>query len=128
MLKRKRVGMIVWGAIIVLFSILIMLSYQDQDKSNLILGGIVMAGGFGLLVPGIILAAKVSVANNRILNENEGFTYVANCLYCGRPVSCKFQDFQNHKRYPEGFLYCPICKHPISRNVFVKVLDQGRPY
>lgn len=128
MLRRKRVGMIVWGVIFLLFAILVMISYQDEYMSNLILGGVIMAGGLGLLVPGIILSIRVSVTNNRILNENKGFTYVTNCPFCGRSVGCKIQDFQKHKRYPEGFLYCPVCKHPISFNAFVKVPDSGMPY
>ena len=126
MLKRTRVGLIVWGMIIIFFGIMF-LCLSAEDKSWLIVGGIITAGGLGLLVPGIILAIKVKVDNKRLIEENAGFSYVTTCPFCGRPVGCKIQDFRFHKRYPEGFVFCSICKHPISRSAFIKVQDYVNP-
>ena len=128
MLKRTRGGLIAWGIITFFIGIMFMYIYitdfmTAQNRSGLIVGGIILAVGLAILVSGIINAIKVSAINKQIIENDAGFSYVTNCIHCGRPVRCKIQDFHTHGRFPEGFSYCPICKHPISFNAFTKVPD-----
>ncbi|MBR5738494.1 MAG: hypothetical protein IKY02_00720, partial [Lachnospiraceae bacterium] len=42
----------------------------------------------------------------------------ARCFKCGYVVYNYDIYFQFHTRYPEGFVYCPYCRQPLSRNLF----------
>ena len=131
MLKRKKVGLIVWGVILsaiggVLIPLMMMSApdfFSDSGNRSSLVFWIVTAvmlaiGGTLMLVFGIVNAVKVSRYNNRILSETKDLIYIATCFNCGYQISAKYMDFTPHSRYPEGFVYCPVCKKPCSRNVF----------
>ena len=68
MLKRTRGGLIAWGIITFFIGIMFMYIYitdymTAQNRSGLIVGGIILAVGLALLVSGIINAIKVSAIN-----------------------------------------------------------------
>lgn len=125
MLKRKRIGMIVWGSILLCIGLyMLILSYAVSTESPasvaflpvLIIGGMITAGGLLLIIFGIINAVKTSRYNNEVMRRNEIFT--ANCIYCGRSLTCTARNFRFHRRFPEGYTTCPYCKGNISRNAF----------
>ena len=81
------------------------------------LGGLVLTvGGATMLGFGILNAVKTTKYNNEIMSRTE--VYCTNCIYCSRPITCALKDFKAHKNYPEGFVYCPFCNRPVSKNTF----------
>ena len=134
-LKRKRVGLIVWGIILISLSLAFFLSaistfiQEGQNMegaiaaiSMIIIGLFALAGGIVMLIAGILNATKVSRYNRQVLEEEKRYYYSGICPFCQRTVNCEYADFNPHKRYPEGFIYCPICRKPISRNAFQQIL------
>ena len=141
MLKRKRVGLIVWGIILstagMFFFILGLVLYNIEPIRHYsynsyfgsyyetrnggylamaLIGVAVFAGGVIMLVFGIRNAVKTTRYNNTVMSHNE--VYFANCVFCGRPITCALKDFIPHRNYPEGYITCPFCRRPLSRNVF----------
>ncbi|MBR3039475.1 MAG: hypothetical protein IKI20_02295 [Lachnospiraceae bacterium] len=117
MYRRTKVGLIIWGAIISGVGAIVLAAGGG------IAGAIVLGFGCCFLIPGIILAITTSVHNNNVKTDNAGCSYVANCIYCGHPINVKVGSFQPHRNFPEGYVYCPVCKKPISKNAFTKVQD-----
>lgn len=111
MLRKKRIGLIIWGAIL-FFTSLFFLS----DGDGRIAAFILLPGGILLLVFGIINVVSVTKHNNILISETPNWQ--GNCPNCNREVRCSIRDFRPHGRYPEGYIYCPICKKPISKNAF----------
>ena len=130
MLKKARVGLIIWGAILSVVGLYFLLgalhSLAPNDYTTnqstaastaLILclfGLFILSGGVLMLVFGIINAVKTKKYNKSIEND----LYVARCFVCGTEVRCNPADFTAHRNYPEGFRYCPVCRKPLSRNAF----------
>ena len=136
MLKRRRVGMIVWGAILTFVGIvlhfealLLCLNSGNKRLPDIYLEVIVLfafgllfiCAGVVLLVFGIINAKKVT-AYNQELNQT---IYTARCYSCGIVVQSRIGDFRPHRRYPEGFVYCPVCRKPLSRRLFTQLPQQN---
>ena len=51
--------------------------------------------------------------------ENEDRTYdrfQTTCSHCGRVLSYSRKDIKSHRRWPNGFIYCPACKAPIGHS------------
>ena len=145
-MMRKKTGLIVWGAILLGFGLLFMLSsltnivrisavksYYDMRylglssfyflmalSVNLAIGGGVMLGF------GIRNAVLVNRQNGVTLAEARKYAYNATCFRCGTAVNCTGTNFAAHPRYPEGFVYCPVCRTPLSKNLFAKVAIQYR--
>ncbi len=129
MLKRKRIGLIVWGVILTVFGFFMLLGsgeiLQNVYKGDLLQTSVwiiivvsLLLGGTLMLVFGIVNAVKVSRYNNRILEANRDIIYITTCYNCGYQISAKFTDFTPHSRFPEGFVYCPVCKKPCGKNAF----------
>ena len=127
-LKRKRIGLIVWGAIVSGFALSCIISaiLSSVNLTGLVVIVILylclLAGGIAMLVGGIINVSRVSQYNQQVLAEENRYYYAGVCPHCQHPVSCGFSSFSPHRRYPEGFIYCPYCKRPISKNLFQKYL------
>lgn len=113
MLRKKRVGLIVWGTIFLVVSFALFLT---RDAVAFSIALFVLAGAILMLVFGVINVASATRYNNILLAEN--LTFRGNCPYCNRDIQCTIRDFRLHGRYPEGFLYCPVCRKPISKNAF----------
>ena len=134
--KRKRVGLVVWGSILVTMGLFLLLSVAVTKNGWSMRSGMEMTtfalflllGGGILLGFGIRNFVLVSKYNNALENENAGITYCMNCFYCNYPVSVTYRDFQPHRRYPEGFIYCPFCKRPLSKNAFQRIAAQPPIY
>ena len=124
MLKRKRVGLIVWGIILSTLGLIYfivglcvqLVNHYDYMWIMALAGFFVLAGGVIMLVFGIRNAVKTTRYNNTVMSHNE--VYFANCVFCGRPITCALKDFIPHRNYPEGYTTCPFCRRPLSRNVF----------
>lgn len=119
MVKHKRVGLIVWGCIFILISIAgaigILASPVDEPAAMLIvlpffIGGVIMLA-FG--IRNAVLVTK----NNSQVKANDDL-YVTQCFRCGREIRAELKHFRPHGRYPEGFIYCPVCRTPISKRAF----------
>ena len=51
--------------------------------------------------------------------ENEAGAYdrfQITCSHCGRVISYSRKDIKVHRRWPNGFIYCPACKAPIGHD------------
>lgn len=131
MYKKKRVGLIVWGAILVFSALSILLlmfaTYRQEKNVSMVYFYTLLAFTLNMLAGGCLLlgfgignAVRVSRANNRVRRENEGYYFITTCYHCGRQVTCRFQDFSMHSRFPEGFVYCPACRTPLSIKTFTK--------
>ncbi len=129
MIKRKKIGMIVWGSILFVIGTVFMLGciinatsrYGYRGNDNIVflsLGILFYVGAALLLAFGIRNVVLVSKNNRRVEEENRGILYQTNCFTCGAPVQVDIYAFQPHGRFPEGFVYCPYCKRPLSKNVF----------
>ena len=133
MLKRKRTGLIVWGAVLNRIGVLLVMwivmnedrylnSIYSQNRAEgmfwILIGIMLAAGGMIMLIFGILNAVRVTRFNNKILAETNRLTYYATCFRCGYRISAKYTDFVPHSRYPNGFVYCPVCRTPCSINIF----------
>ena len=113
MLRRKKVGLVIWGTIFLIAS---GLCFAADNAAGFIIGLFILAGAILMLVFGVINIVSVTKNNNILIREN--LDYRGQCPNCARDIHARIQDFRPHGRYPEGFIYCPICKKPISRNAF----------
>lgn len=132
MLKKKRIGLIIWGSLLSGFGIFFLLGtifyrnlrLNDYSYFNvtsiryLIFALMLLAGGTIMLVFGIRNAILTSKENKRLLEENLNLVYRTTCFACNSIIEAKFTDFMRHSRYPEGFVYCPICRRPLSIRAF----------
>lgn len=132
MLQHKRVGLIIWGAILTAIGFIMFVSgAADGIGALIIIGLMILAGGILMLAFGIVNAVKVTKYNNDLIND--GKSYTTNCVKCGRVISAQTKDFRPHGRFPEGFIYCPVCKAPISKNAFTEydaagnIIKEGAP-
>lgn len=121
-MKRKRIGMIVWGVILLGIGLFILITgnIATQGSKKIILFiwlcSIPLITGTFLLSFGIIDTVRATRYNNEILKRNE--LYVTNCIYCGRLFSRTAKYFRFHRNFPEGYTNCPYCKRHISKNTF----------
>lgn len=128
MLKHAKVGLIVWGCILLLGSLIALIAMYDSFSYGdggvaafVILIILIMLGGAIMLVFGIVSTVKASNYNREILNRN--VIYYGFCPHCGTRLDYTIKDFRPHGRYPEGFAYCKVCKKPVSRNAFHPVIN-----
>lgn len=110
MLKGKRVGMIVWGFIILFISI-------PFIAAKILFGVYLLVAGAGLFIAGIIITANV-VRYNKALLEREGTHLNGVCFRCNTSVCIPRVNFRRHRNYPEGYARCPFCKQPLSLLMF----------
>ena len=116
------------GIILLVVGILqIILALPKRNIGALILGFLVLAVGVALTVAGIVVNAGVKKENRRFLQTYEGKVFIGTCHHCDHEVECYAEDFQEHRNFPEGFVYCPVCKKPLSINAF-SVFDEGDYY
>ena len=113
MLRRKRVGLLIWGTIFLIASGIF---FATDEAAGFIVGLFVLTGAILMLVFGILNVISVTKHNNTLVAEN--LDYRAQCPNCARDINARVQDFRPHGRFPEGFIYCPICKKPVSKNAF----------
>lgn len=136
MLRRTKKGLIIWGSILLCFSLYFITAYflagngwQARDMQSRIAAIIIFlflsAGGVTMLTFGIINAVLTANHNRELLSRN--LTFTANCIYCGGLINCTVRDFRPHRRYPEGYTACPYCKRPVSKNAF-GVYQNNPPY
>ena len=118
MIKKARVGLIIWGAILVVISI-IFAGLGSSAADFFIIFGVLFVGGAIMIVFGILNVVKTSKYNNELLAKSGMFNGV--CPSCRSQITASVKDFKPHGRYPEGFIYCPVCKKPISKNAFKEV-------
>ena len=118
MLKRNRIGLLVWGTLV--FTVGTVFIGSEVP----FLAWMLMLGGATMLTFGIILLVKTTKYNNQLRAEYQNMILTTNCLHCGRQVDTNLESFVTHRNFPEGFIYCPICKKPISRNAFTAVPKQ----
>ena len=84
-----------------------------------------------LPIPGIVLLVlgireKViknkERARSQDLQVHQGLgdeaQFEGKCIYCNNKIIAMNSDFQWHRNYPEGYVYCRFCKKPLSKNLF----------
>ncbi len=113
MLRGKRIGLIVWG-IIFLFVSLALYSVGNGFASAV--ASINLIGALLMIIFGIVNVVSATKYNNLMLRQNLHYNCV--CPSCAKNIDCDIKSFRRHGNFPEGFVYCPVCKHPISRNLF----------
>ena len=126
MYKRKRIGLIIWGGILILAGLIMITSAVLGTRTGSTKAGDILAvfvtalmffAGGGLMITfGIINCIKVSRYNNEL--KNRDVRYTARCTFCGYDLICAPEHFKPHRRYPEGYTTCPACKKPLSLNLF----------
>lgn len=116
---REAVWMI--GLILIVFGTLgLIVGFSgDGDKYALIIFS------FGPLLAGIIMTIIGLVKYFSAKRYNEAFVsqyqdkiFVATCFRCGHEVECLAEDFSEHRLYPDGYVYCSICRQPLSFQIF----------
>ena len=132
MYKKKRIGLIVWGGILLTVGLLVAAAaigstVTKTEKVGDILSMVssafmFLSGGGIMLTFGIINCVKVSRYNNEL--KNKDVRYTARCTFCGYDLICSPEHFRPHRRYPEGYTTCPACKKPLSLNLF-KVIENN---
>ena len=104
-------------------------SIYSQNRAEgmfwILIGIMLAAGGMIMLIFGILNAVRVTRFNNKILAETNRLTYYATCFGCGYRISARYNDFTPHSRYPDGFVYCPVCRKPLSFHLFQAVSDSA---
>ena len=113
MLRRKKIGLLIWGTIFLVAS---GMCFASDNAGGFVIGLFLLAGAILMIVFGIVNVVSVTKHNNILIREN--LDYRCQCPNCARDIQARIQDFRPHGRFPEGFIYCPICKKPISRNAF----------
>ena len=54
---------------------------------------------------------------------------IAHCPKCSRQIQAKNPaQFSTHKNFPEGFMYCPYCRKPVSIRAFTTVTILTQAY
>ncbi len=56
-----------------------------------------------------------------------GYEYRARCPYCGVNLSYTDRQLGYRSWFPNGFVYCPGCRHPIRHNEMFAVHPDGSP-
>ena len=122
-MKRTSKVPVVFGIILFVIAFLIFLFTIGSNDSSTRLGGLILALLF--FIPCIILFISAGVSSNRVQKENEEFSqkyedkrFVTTCFNCGHEVTARAEQFAQHRNYPEGFIYCPICRKPLSIRAF----------
>ena len=113
MLRGKRIGLIVWGTILSVGSFAL---FAVDDEVATYAGIVNLIGAALMIIFGIVNIVSATKFNNIMLSGNTDF--IGRCTTCNNEIQCTIKDFRPHGRFPEGFLYCPVCKRPISRNAF----------
>lgn len=139
MLLRSRKSYIIWGIVLIALGwisrayikqlLSIYASAGGGDAQSVysvlyIIFGIVMFAGILLLSGGIIYNIYVTAHNNRVFDENEDVEYLATCINCGNDVIANLRNFRFGRNYPEGYVICPFCKKPCSRNLFDVITEE----
>lgn len=52
------------------------------------------------------------VANNTGVYD----VFKTKCKHCGREITYGRRDIRPHRRWPDGFIYCPACKQPMGHD------------
>lgn len=132
MYKKKRIGLIIWGGVLLMAGLLVLTasvrgastngSKLGEVLSEFVLSVMFFSGGGLMITFGIINCVKVSRYNNEL--KNKDVRYTARCTFCGYELICSPEHFRPHRRYPEGYTTCPACKKPLSLNLF-KVIENN---
>ncbi len=113
MLKRMNFGWIIWSGIFLLFGL-----FSISSKNTAYLGIISLVISAIFVIVGIKNCIQTAKENKRIEEKYRGLVFRTNCIHCGYFIEADLHSFQPHRNYPEGFVYCPVCKKPVSKNAF----------
>ena len=108
--KKGHVGLIIIGSIFALIG-----AYCTYIHIS---GLIILGPALIMIALGIVFTVIANKNNNKICSLYHDKILSTTCIYCGHPVSTNIYRFRLHRRYPEGFIYCPVCKKPLSRYAF----------
>ncbi len=133
MLQRKRIGLIIWGAILLGIGLIVLagsagsgyMRIPTTNAGTFIGLGFIVGGGL-MLGFGIKNAVSVTSHNSKIIND--GLVHITPCPYCGAEIRAKSSEFRPHSRFPEGYIYCRVCKKPVSRNAFDRPMGAAAPF
>ena len=79
---------------------------------------ILTALGMGMAAAGIVKDVRVAKNNRQIENDSKEWCCRCICIYCHNTVYSELTEFASHRNYPEGYIYYPYCKKPLSKNLF----------
>lgn len=68
---------------------------------------------------------------SRVTDKSGSYDYFeTKCLHCGNKIRYSRKDIRAHRRWPDGFIYCPKCKSPIGHkeeyNVGNRLVDKEK--
>ena len=124
MLRGKRIGLIVWGVILGSGSIAL---FALDDEVATGIGLVNLFGALMMIIFGIVNVVSTTKYNNILLSQSPT-DFIGKCPSCFNEIQCTIRDFRRHGRFPEGYLYCPVCRKPISKNAFRPYPASGSGY
>ncbi|MDO4207582.1 MAG: hypothetical protein Q4D15_08330 [Lachnospiraceae bacterium] len=126
-MKRTKKASLILGIIISaigLIGVIMVASARSSGFEYYILPIIVLVIGIILILLYVYKRSTVNTSNKYFLRKYFGKELVTTCFYCGHQISAHAEDFSVHRRYPEGFIYCPVCHKPLSINAFNTIDEQ----
>ena len=127
-MKRTSKAPVIIGVILCVISILVFLFTIGSYDKNTRIGGLIIALIF--FIPSLILFISALITSNNAQDYNDEYSkkyenkrFVTTCFNCGHEVRVRVEQFSEHRNYPEGYVYCPICKKPLSKKLF-EVVDE----
>ena len=120
-MKKHHNGIWIFGTIILIIGaiqLIVAIHKHNGITFLMILGILGLCLGLALIVSGLVTSISATRYNKRYLQEHRDKIFIATCHHCHNEVECSAEDFEEHRNFPEGFVYCPICKKPLSANAF----------
>ena len=120
-MKRAKKAPLILGIIISaigFIGIIILLSVRSSNVGDYLGPIIILVIGILLILLYVYRRNNIETSNRLFLRRYAGKVLVTTCFYCGHQISAHAEDFSAHRRYPEGFIYCPVCHKPLSINAF----------
>lgn len=115
MLQKYNKGLIIWGIIL---SVLGTIVSRLHRSASIFFCIIFFSMATIFIIIGVITNIKIYNHNKIVKEDDKKWQYQTECIYCHQTITCIPSDFKPHYRYPEGFVYCPYCKKPVSKRVF----------
>ena len=118
-MKSVGAARLVFGIILTAIGFLVgIVGLLGHYNGALIVGIIFLGVGVLLLILYGAANSRANEYNEQYLKPYEGKVLVTNCHFCHHTVQCYAEQFREHRNFPEGFVYCPVCKKPLSIKAF----------
>lgn len=120
MYRKPKPGFYISGGIVTGLSLVVLLALLasgEYDTDSLLAVFTFFVLGLCLLGGGIAVSASAKKHNNNLI-KTQGRSAGLECPACKYKISVDVSSFLPHRNFPEGFVYCPACKKPLSIRLF----------